>query len=756
MPVLELADVSADLECSLCGRSKAGRRVYRSLGADEAFLIEKCECPSLLVISSWIDESFMLASDVCPPSGEPASASSESVCLSEADHVRVSASNCDKVSTEVELRLAGRLSRLLFASSSSWESVTWTELGKPCMMDIDSRHISGRLRQRSHEGDAEAKATLVSVQICPGVLYCESIEAKVSAGKSGGRVCSSSQSYRVRVVERTKQLGDWLCRARLYHPDNQFSCEFEWRPSDGCNSSTPADDDILGVIGLLHTYCACPRSMTQVLRRSVTDLLRQVARPTRDVRKPPASDNVYRVKIDGEHTWLIDGGCLWYSCRNNSALTVTGFHVKSYVARLCEVPDVIRAEQLTDGRLVFIDVLAANGSVVPVTNAHDSSMSLLFRSIREPPSLIIREDFSTITEAQLSRLTCGLPSDGIIVIDKASSLTFRIKQPTVDLMADNGWLVSRPASRLGGRVNQPSMHKFFPAESGMINGRIYECKLALDSTGCAMIESFSQRCDKEVPNFYEIVRDCLAILSSTDSEDLSLTSRVSNFSFVIRDAVYQSALNSRCRGKLVIDIGSGRLQSASIFSMHSDDAFFMCDPQLVIPRSRQDVQFYDVTNSDAGQLLECLTLMQRGKIKRVLYRKSAEELFSNAEVYDYVRVQRVPLVYSFSLSHLVPLYRRLFSDGFSQIGCCYVYDKADQDGTVFCLSGAKMSLAAGDGRLGVMKLPGKEPIVEPAVTLSDVLADESSLVSVRLAAEFAELEEDVKQILGNVAIVQRF
>ncbi|CAH0521469.1 unnamed protein product [Peronospora belbahrii] len=183
----------------------------------------------------------------------------------------------------------------------------------------------------------------------------------------------------------------------------------------------------------------CASAATRLISKSLGHLHFTKTAPSsaaRRVSRTPFLDN-YRVKVDGEHAWVFDAGSAWYVCRNDPNLTVVNYVIKSDVEEFTGLTNVLRVEQLVDGSMVLIDIISANGVVQTITRKYDEYRRII-GEILIPPSVIIRKEYSTFEEAEKARLTDGLPSDGVIIIEKNTSITYRIKKPTIDLLCYRG------------------------------------------------------------------------------------------------------------------------------------------------------------------------------------------------------------------------------------------------------------------------------------------------------------------------------
>ena len=112
---------------------------------------------------------------------------------------------------------------------------------------------------------------------------------------------------------------------------------------------------------------------------------------------------------------------------------------------------------------------------------------------------------------------------------------------------------------------------------------------------------------------------------------------------MVRKHVYETADNMVTEGKLMIDVGSGHLQSRSFYET-SVNSFLLCDPSLntaLLPIGSRAVE---VTGFDAKSISLALSDLSKGRIKYAMYRGMAEDILLMPDVYEYICGLRVPIV----------------------------------------------------------------------------------------------------------------
>ncbi|KAJ3382885.1 hypothetical protein HDU92_004513 [Lobulomyces angularis] len=730
--------VGNDDICLFCGLSKLGQLIGRRQGADEARVLVKCSCVSDNEVSKMIYDSEELAYSVVLTS-DPLI---EELITSTNNSVNGLPSRTFDMSShtlhnEIEITLSPSLSSICFNKIDNYAEMIIFEAGHPGTNINGNLMLSSNVRFRiathiTHNAESDNDPQLNSLlhksvtcnvknivsKFCcaPDMTYKSSYEFDVIDWKPflDNHLCK--QSYSIMFIERICIIGDWLCRTRRYSPDDVYSCEFEY-----IKSGRPSDEDALYILDIIHSRFIYETNYRKYLRQEYIDILRHSARPTKDIKHIPGSNNSYRIKVDGEYAWVFDVGSLWYICRNDPKLTVVGYIMKQFISTFRALHTVIRVEQMVDGTLVLIDVLCLNGKVRDITRRYDDATSVLKNGAIFPPNMVIRHEYNTIEEVQRARLASDIPSDGIIIIEKNTSITYRIKSPTIDLLCTGKSLVT---------INENKrMSKVMDSLEGMQKNVIYECNIKLCDNDRLSIVKAMPRYDKVVPNRPQVLKDIISVLKSDDMIDYTLIDRVSNYSFFVRKYMYSWANNRMRDSKLIIDVGSGRIQSISCIKDNPNYSYLLCDPKLKIPNSIDSSKWLDATNYDDKSKLNLLERLHRDN--------------------------RCMLIYCFSLSYMIPFFNDMASRGAKQIGSCYVYDNIREDSTLVDISGIRLRAENESRKTAIATFGNKVEYREPLITSNDIRAREIDL-AINLPLTISNIEHDVRMVVSNIIVAKSF
>jgi hypothetical protein len=298
---------------------------------------------------------------------------------------------------------------------------------------------------------------------------------------------------------------------------------------------------------------------------------------------------IFMTKVDGMKVYIFCYSSCYIvtlSDRNLTVVSCTFPRVNQPIIEITGKPDVMVAEMMMDGRMVYIDTLARDGSVLPNTRMYRRRpMSTCMY-----PDMIIRRSWSTIpTEGMLN--SSSLPSDGLICVTTFRSL--RLKKPTIDLRCVNRSLCS---------MEKMTLVPITEADTEMQEGMIYELSVDnLPDINAVMLTNPIERRSKGAPNSMDIVRRAVISVRSDTGMDTMLFD-ITSMSFSMRSRVYEMAQSNASSSKrVIITFGCGRLQEWRQMKI-SSFSYIAVDPEIDLSRfskgmSRARVLPYDMNRS---------------------------------------------------------------------------------------------------------------------------------------------------------------
>jgi len=204
-------------------------------------------------------------------------------------------------------------------------------------------------------------------------------------------------------------------------------------------------------------------------------------------------------------------------------------------------------------------------------------------------------------------------------------------------------------------------------------------------------------------------------------------------------------------GPLVVDVGSGRMQSYSIMSSISP-VFLLCNPELDLSLLHRGNVCHDITKLDDISIISAMSNCIRSRVKYIAYKDTIESLLSRSQVKSFICSKSIPICYSFSLSHTHKSFRQLAEWMVPQVGCCYLYDDADCNG-VFNDSGVSMRISTLNPLKGLVSMPPNVTYKEYALRSMDLGPNTSIDLSIDCIRDIATVEMWVRNIFSHIYMV---
>jgi hypothetical protein len=195
------------------------------------------------------------------------------------------------------------------------------------------------------------------------------------------------------------------------------------------------------------------------------------------------------------------------------------------LAEITRTPDVIVAEMMMDGSMIFIAVLAVNGSTRLSWDTRKRASVLMMERL----DMIMR----TIWDRMPTRTELILeptPSDGVVLLN--AFRTMRLKGPTVDLMCSDGKLCT---------IEDGVLVPAADAHESMEEGAVYEMSVIKPSeTSKITLVKPTMRPLKVVPNSIDVVKRAIATATKDPTMNAVLLD-ITSMSFAMRERVYTMA-----------------------------------------------------------------------------------------------------------------------------------------------------------------------------------------------------------------------
>lgn len=101
---------------------------------------------------------------------------------------------------------------------------------------------------------------------------------------------------------------------------------------------------------------------------------------------------------------------------------------------------------------------------------------------------------------------------------------------------------------------------------------------------------------------------------------LAIERDVKSFSYEVRQYIYDKAISARSSGRLIIVVGSGRLQSENVSTAYSPrPTLLFVDPKIDIRRGFSFKGGRDLINVDSATIVRTIVDLNRGLLSSAYY-----------------------------------------------------------------------------------------------------------------------------------------
>ncbi|KAJ3203200.1 hypothetical protein HDU82_006767, partial [Entophlyctis luteolus] len=512
-----------------------------------------------------------------------------------------------------------------------------------------------RMRKRSNSDCMERKINLLSIVPSPGFTYAISNEFLYEKYDNAKMMTLNPLDYyRFTVKEYQYKFGDWIVKYRIYNNGQEESCEIEY-----IGKSEPEHTAVASAIVYFMVNFTSVRSFEDFLDMYIYHKLQTYKFTILDTNDITiTSDMTYKVKPDGEAVLLINGGYLWFICRNDKPLTICGFRTKSTLSPYISKPDISRCELMYDGSLIFLFPIVYDGDGVEIDRRLDVEDQIFLGSSFSGITVIRRSVFGNFDNACEELGSVLYPCDGIVG-RSTTGIEYRYKNSTVDMYLKGTTLKTGCDSK----GNQGTVQVKGVTLPHLLRDRVYECLVSFDANEKCQVREYHYRPDKQRPNSTLIYKHVILKSSGESGTESIAYTFLLNYSSQVRQEVFRLA-TSDMAGKLIIDIGCGKIKD-HLKLYDKERSYLFCDPAL----REQDITKYfdrarDITPMTWGSRLNSIRdANSRGST--VLYMIGTfGELMEDTNLISYLSDSEIPLVFNFSMPQMyVEFVKYIFNHG---------------------------------------------------------------------------------------------
>lgn len=431
-----------------------------------------------------------------------------------------------------------------------------------------------------------------------------------------------------------------------------------------------------------------------------------------DWSKPPEEDYYFTWKPDGERYWLVRYGSVWFYSRRLLSGRIAGWHVSDRLVKCSKAGPILDVEVLIGHDPILIDYLVdPNGRALPSTRRLKEMVTRFSEIADICPSIHVRAYKSKRSKVTFERYPVTYPVDGVVGVHTETMTTVKLKEvKSVELRLEaDGSLVTAE----GHKVADTDIHRTYEP------GNIIELRLSIDqSCGETVVEEVLLRTDKTSANSTVAYENTLSTL--TEAPDSLERTQVLNWCNSVRSRVHKLAANRKGGGRVVVVIGAGDGQEAVDYSEDKAITYLLLEPDEDKARKLyRRLRGGSTTRYESGATAfsYIMKALSTGSVKFCIVNSRIEDIMQQDHYEKILKRDAKCCVAPYSISHVSEPLVDLSIDGIPIIGCGYLYDNADDSGTLVDKSGIVMRVES-SGRARV-KWGGDRVFYEKAIVADD-------------------------------------
>lgn len=603
---------------------------------------------------------------------------------------------------EVEVRLNAMMSESMYElmREGMFGITTFTEieeigcsawLGPPIS-------LNAKVRIRS-TGEMTVKVPVDVYQISPGVKIAISYEYSFK-----GTIMRPDYSVEMDEVRTHYELMNikmiLIARKYVVEDSSSYSAEIEFM-------SPITDMQLRMVLDWIVNIVGSVRMIANEVDMEYMISARSVDHAVVDVSDMSMYKGTFMYKADGMKVYVFCYTFGYVVTMTDSALTVLTYRFTEAMQPIYEMtrtPDIMVAEMMMDGSLVYIDTLARDGNVMPSSRMYQSKPM----SAYQYPNMIVRRSWNKMPPRSSSMYT-SMPNDGIVCV--STFRTLRLKEPTIDLRYVDGDLCT---------IDNGCLIPIAKGSDHMTDRMIYEMRMyRSENDNEVLLRHPIPRLSKMAPNNMDIVRRAMASVSRNMHVTTSVFD-ITSMSFTMRSRVYEMAqASASSTRKVIVIFGCGRLQEWKQMRV-SSFSYIAIDPEIDLTRFSRNMNRATVLPYDTKTKFSTNVMSISKRPGSILYCKTtSEDFIMRTNATQFMSANGIPAVFSFSISYHIRLINMFMKNGVSCYGCGFVHDGMDEK-PVGTKPATMVRRASTNSNEQVIATFGKSTYVEPFLSFRSV------------------------------------
>jgi hypothetical protein len=498
----------------------------------------------------------------------------------------------------------------------------------------------------------------------------------------------------------------------------------------------------LSVLQYVLTTYGTENSIRSFISSSIVSSLYIQSGKAYDWPSAPLQGYSFTWKPDGERFWYVRYGSVWLFSRRLLSGRIAGWNLAGSLKDASKIGPILDIEVMIGHDPILIDILVLESGLptIPLRSVdYVLAQYKLMRSIDVP--IFIRSYFRSEKEVLETANMITYPTDGIVGIEDNSMDIIKLKgTKSIELkLLDNGNLISGDNKI----VMTSTLHDTYTP------GSIVEIRFTRRSyQDIPSITESLLRTDKLKANSYEACQNIINTIS--DMPDTLARRKAVIWCSTIRQKLHRIGANTKGRGRIIIDIGSGDGQAISDYSTDPDITYLLIEPSLskckkLVKRigesGRTRCRLYETTDN----ILKVLSSLSNGSLKYAIVNSTLEDLVSQDQCLKVLKSCVRYCIASFSISYTLTTLSTLALSGIDIIGCGYMYDSANSDGTLIDEYGVKMKITDNNNIATVVWGSDKE-YQEPAITTTSF----KDVFNIQLATNLVPVFKDSTRSLLDI------
>ena len=420
-----------------------------------------------------------------------------------------------------------------------------------------------------------------------------------------------------------------------------------------------------------------PKSLLNYVGVDKVSTLSNLSARAWDASSPPEGYHMFTCKPDGQRSWFIWIGNVWYLCKPKCQ-SRSGEQIEWTWSKTRNTADtvVLDVEDMRSHGNILIDCLTdENGNPSPVSRniAWCIETSAKIKSKCPELPLRVRQYFDKYIDAVTYSSAVPYATDGVVAIRNDSTEILKIKDVrSMELsLGENGNLHTAD-----GDIVLTLPEKLVTSYDACC---IIEVRFVLkDNKTIHMTDTFP-RVDKTTANSTEAVTNIIrsaGCMSTADDNERRVALLWCNS---LRQHLYKLAVNIKSSRSIILDIGTGTGQSLDAILMPSHIAYIFVEPDLQrchMIASRFKLKKI-LTVTDIPSMIRSLKTRLTNCI---LVNSRLSDILENSRIADVVFAETRCITSVFSMQYVAKdLHYISATYGTPIIGCAYTYDKRDGD-----------------------------------------------------------------------------